>query len=55
MGFLENVLRLRDVVSTDEGLDKLRRIFEKEDPREVSSALKIFGLEIIQLIVSSEL
>ena len=40
MGFVENVLRLRDEVSSDEGLEKLRRIFEKEDPNEVRGLQK---------------
>jgi hypothetical protein len=35
MGFSDAILKLRDDLATDKGLELLRKVFEKVDPKQV--------------------
>ena len=41
MGFLENVLKLQDAVTSDTGLERLQNLIEKENPEVVRQFLKV--------------
>jgi len=51
MGFSDAILKLRDDLATDKGLESLRKVFEKVEPKQVKWDKREFKIAQLCLVI----